>query len=121
MQAFNNNIVVVDGNLSVGKTSILKELEKKFPEKVKIHFEPVETYQWLAGINCLSEFYIGNKEQNFKFQMRVLLSNIENLKLAIRAVDFDDGRIQIIERGVLSSIHVFAETLFQTGKCIKIF
>lgn len=116
MQETKYIIVVIDGNIGVGKTSLLGKLEEKYPEKINVHFEPVETFKWLTGIDCLSEFYEGKRNKNFMFQLRVLQCSIENVKMALTAAECQKTKIQIIERGVLSCIYVFSENLYKTSK-----
>lgn len=113
-ESLKTKIYFVEGNIGVGKTSVINYLKNKYNNNDEYNFitEPIDRYRSLNlynttnTLNVLDEFY--NKRLHpFQFQTyisTVLLSHIvQNIK---------ENKINIIERSVFSAIDCFSKNLY---------
>jgi deoxyadenosine/deoxycytidine kinase len=102
--------ICIDSNIAGGKTTQLNLLEKELNKTdfiFKIYKEEVSKWQEEGWLN---KFYEDMKKNSFGFQMRVLLSQIEQGK------SFNlNNDIVISERSPLTNRYVFGEILFEDG------
>jgi deoxyadenosine/deoxycytidine kinase len=102
--------ICIDSNIAGGKTTQLNLLEKELKQTdflYKIYKEEVSKWQEEGWLN---KFYEDMKRNSFGFQMRVLLSQIEQGK------SFPDNNDVIVsERSPLTNRHVFGEILLEDG------
>lgn len=103
-------MIVIDGNIGVGKTSVLELLKLRNPEW-HIFFEPVDKYEHAGGRNLLKEFYDKKSGSAFMFQLMALISNYQTYMSA-----YQMKGVRIVERGIWSSLLVFAETVYNKGE-----
>jgi deoxyadenosine/deoxycytidine kinase len=108
--------ICIDSNIAGGKTTQLNLLEKELKKTdylYKIYKEEVSKWQEEGWLN---KFYEDMKKNSFGFQMRVLLSQIEQGN----SFYHNDGITQlydiiISERSPLTNRHVFGEILLDDG------
>ena len=108
-------IFSLDGNIGVGKSTLLKEIAKQFPEILIIQ-EPVDVWTALKnsdGQNLLELFYKDKHRYAYTFQNAAILSRLKLLKDAVAAAR--PGQIILTERSVLTDRCVFAEMLKDQG------
>jgi deoxyadenosine/deoxycytidine kinase len=102
--------ICIDSNIAGGKTTQLNLLEKKLNQTdfiFNIYKEEVNKWQEEGWLN---KFYEDMKKNSFGFQMRVLLSQIQQGK------SFNPNNdIIISERSPLTNRHVFSEILLEDG------
>jgi deoxyadenosine/deoxycytidine kinase len=109
-------IVSLDGNIGVGKTTLLNAIRDRFPD-ILIVPEPVDTWTSLkdeSGKNLLELFYEDKKRWAYTFQNAAILSRLRLLQEAVAAAK--PGQIILTERSVLTDKFVFAEMLRQSGE-----
>jgi len=109
-------IVSLDGNIGVGKTTLLNAIRDRFPD-ILIVPEPVDTWTSLkdeSGKNLLELFYEDKKRWAYTFQNAAILSRLRLLQDAVAAAK--PGQIILTERSVLTDKFVFAEMLRQSGE-----
>jgi deoxyadenosine/deoxycytidine kinase len=104
-------IVSLDGNIGVGKTTLLNAIRERFPD-ILIVPEPVDTWTSLkdeSGKNLLELFYEDKKRWAYTFQNAAILSRLRLLQEAV--ANAKPGQIILTERSVLTDKFVFAEML----------
>jgi deoxyadenosine/deoxycytidine kinase len=108
-------IISLDGNIGVGKTTLLEHIRKRFPNVVIVP-EPVDTWTRLKdeqGRNLLQLFYQDKRRWAFSFQQAAMLSRLLLLQKAV--ADAAPGQIILSERSVLTDRYVFADMLRASG------
>ena len=78
-------IISLDGNIGVGKTTLLEHIRKRFPNVVIVP-EPVDTWTRLKdeqGRNLLQLFYQDKRRWAFSFQQAAMLSRLLLLQKAV--------------------------------------
>jgi deoxyadenosine/deoxycytidine kinase len=89
--------ICIEGNIASSKSTLMAMLERR--EDLAIYPEPVAEWgEWLAL------FYKDTKRWAFGFQMKVLASFLQR--------QYDDAKVCIVERSMLSTRHVFGQLLF---------
>lgn len=107
-------IIFIEGNIAVGKSTILKALAAaKTTLNIQCIFEPVDTWQNLKdsnGKNLLDLFYSDMKRYAYSFQSYAFLS---------RARMFDtidmNADIIFVERSVFADKEIFATNCYKQG------
>lgn len=108
-------IISLDGNIGVGKSTLLEKIREHFPEIVIVQ-EPVDIWTQLKteeGTNLLELFYKDKKRWAFTFQQAAMLSRLLILQKAVK--EAKPGQIILSERSVLTDRHVFASMLHADG------
>lgn len=108
-------IFSLDGNIGVGKSTLLKQIAQQFPEILIIQ-EPVDVWTALKnsdGQNLLELFYKDKQRYAYTFQNAAILSRLKLLKDAVAAAR--PGQIILTERSVLTDRYVFATMLKEQG------
>lgn len=108
-------IFSLDGNIGVGKSTLLKQIADQFPE-ILIVQEPVDVWTALKnadGQNLLELFYKDKQRYAYTFQNAAILSRLKLLRDAVAAAK--PGQIILTERSVLTDRYVFAEMLKGQG------
>ena len=113
-------IVVVDGVIGAGKTTTIKEIEKRFDKinkdnknnenykqvKVKAIYEPVELWK---SIGALEYFYKDISRNAYSFQTFTYITRIASVIDEI--YDNPDADIYILERSIWTDRYIFMELL----------
>jgi len=112
-------IFSLDGNIGVGKTTLLKQIAERFPQIIIVR-EPVDIWTDLKnpdGSNLLELFYADKKRWAYTFQTAAFLSRLKLVKdaLATALAVAKPGQIILTERSVLTDRYVFAEMLRAQG------
>ena len=108
-------IFSLDGNIGVGKSTLLKQIANRFPD-VLILQEPVDVWTALKNSNgesLLELFYKDKRRYAYTFQNAAILSRLKLLRNAVQTAR--PGQIILTERSVLTDRHVFAEMLREQG------
>jgi deoxyadenosine/deoxycytidine kinase len=108
-------IFSLDGNIGVGKTTLLKQIAERFPNIVIVR-EPVDIWTDLKnpdGSNLLELFYSDKERWAYTFQTAAFLSRLKLVKDAL--LNAKPGQIILTERSVLTDRYVFAEMLRAQG------
>ena len=111
-------IVSIDGNIGAGKTTLFRELESRFSNRINFVFldEPVSTWQTICdenGVSLLELFYKDSKSWSFSFQIAAYISRLALLK---EAYERNPRSIIITERSLNTDRQVFAKMLYDEGK-----
>ena len=114
-------IFSIEGNIGVGKSTMLKNIEKYIGSQVnnrKVIFlqEPVDEWQSIKdskGEDILTKFYSNQDKYAFPFQM---MAYISRQALLMKTVDENPGAIIISERCIHTDKNVFAKMLYEDGK-----
>jgi len=106
-------IISLEGNIGIGKSTLLDNLEKYYDDKNVIFLrEPVDEWMKIkdsSGISILSHFYLDPQKYGCSFQLVVLKTMYELLSNTIK--ENLNCELIICERSVLSSYHVFAKMM----------
>tara|TARA_Y100000590_G_C15558922_1_gene953937 strand:- start:26 stop:631 length:606 start_codon:yes stop_codon:yes gene_type:complete len=99
--------IVIDGNIGSGKTTLLKNLNSTY----NVITEDIRL--WRPWLNL---FYKDIRHNSLGFQLRVLLSHLQN-----KNCDKDDYKEPyILERSPFTSIYVFGKLLEESGDLSKL-
>jgi deoxyadenosine/deoxycytidine kinase len=99
-------VVILEGNIGVGKSSVLRGLQAKYNDTFEIFPEPRDLWRNFDGKNYLQASYEA-KEGKYnveKFQILVIFSLLERA-INILKEAAQKNRIIIIERSLWSAIH----------------
>jgi deoxyadenosine/deoxycytidine kinase len=113
-------IISLDGNIGVGKTTLLDHIQKRFPDMIIVK-EPVDVWTHLKdeqGSNLLELFYKDKRRYAFTFQQAAMLSRLLLLQKAV--AEAKPGSLILTERSVLTDRFVFAEMLYTSGDLSKL-
>ncbi len=107
-------IVCIEGNIGSGKTTIISQISKLYPEYQIIN-EPVDLWLKLKdpedGKSLLEKFYTDKKRWSYTLQNTAFITRHLGAQTAINNLTSDKKTILISERGVLTDKHVFAKML----------
>ena len=111
MASYKPIIISIDGLIGSGKTYLLNQLKKKYPEW---HFvdEPLDTWTALkneSGESLLEVFYKDKQRWSYTFQNCAVLSRYLNIRKAI-----DNWRLSCIDNPELRRNNIFV-----TERCIE--
>jgi deoxynucleoside kinase len=109
----NGQIVSIEADIGAGKSTFLRLLNKYYPEKFCIIYEPLD--KWLSqtnkdGQNILELLYTDIKRWAYTFQHNAFLTRVQKIEQ-----ERDDTKCIVTERSVLSDFHVFAKMLKDQG------
>jgi deoxyadenosine/deoxycytidine kinase len=108
-------IVSVDGNLAVGKSTLLAEIQRLVdPSEILVCAEPVAEWTTMCdadGRSLLELFYADMSRWSYTFQNCAILTRLLATHKALKSA----AKIIITERSVLTDRHVFAEMLHNDG------
>ena len=111
-------IIVVEGNIGAGKSTILEQLMTKVRKdeddrEVIFHSEPIDIYTSVQSttcptpINLLEKVYVDPSKYTFQFQLVAALNNLNELLQASKDID----KIHMFERSWLFGAHVMLPML----------
>lgn len=114
-------IFSIEGNIGVGKSTMLRSIKEKLGNKIngkKCIFvqEPVEEWQAIKdakGEDILTKFYNNQSKYAFSFQM---MAYISRQALLIKTVEENPNCIIITERCIHTDKEVFAKMLYDDEK-----
>ena len=95
-------IVCVDGNIASGKTTVLREIEKRGG---RVYYEPFENNPWLPL------YYKDPKAHALNVQLWFLSERYRQYK----AADFASGGVVFIERSMYTDRFIFVEMIRRQG------
>lgn len=109
-------LITVEGNIGVGKTTFLKQIE--YIPDIKVIYEPVD--DWLAykdndDVSIFEMFYNNKKRYAFTFQIMALQTRFENLVRICEEKKNDDNVVVVCERSIFTDYNVFAKTTNKEG------
>lgn len=106
-----STVVVIDGPIGVGKSTVLGALEKRRPEMYAAIPEPTDLWTNWEGRNLLGEYY--DDGDALLFQLVVLLTRLEQWQHAINTAT---SPVLLVERHPLLDRHVFARSKLDTAQ-----
>ena len=117
-------IVIVEGNIAVGKTTFLRRVEDDSSLRdvchVHVLYEPLHLWQNLNGYNLLDTFYDNNSnDDNIAAELQYyIIFTMINRYLEALEIDKKDKKknIVLMERSVYSGIECFARVLNKRGR-----
>ncbi|XP_015794341.1 deoxynucleoside kinase [Tetranychus urticae] len=107
--------IIIEGNIGVGKTSLLEAMKETYGSSVKVFPEPVKKVQCCAGENLLSLMYNDPKRWSFTFQKAIALAM---MKIHMEARKTTDAHT-VTERSIFGTKIVFVEHLKNKGLITK--
>jgi len=103
--------IYVEGGVAAGKSALLSQLKKTYPDKVSINFEPIEIWQnYKNKYNLLDCLYESPKSFALRFQIVAQITQSKRELDPNRKV----SEYNFFERSVRSQ-KIFIETLFKYG------
>lgn len=108
-------LVIFEGNIGSGKSTILEEIKKLNLPGVLCVTEPVKTWEKIvdesSGKNILQHFYENKTKYALLMQLTALVSRHESLMNALKS----DAQIICMERCLATDAQVFAKSLKDAG------
>lgn len=116
MNANNNKLISIEGNIGSGKSTLLGKLLEIYATNPKIVFlkEPVDEWAEIRdanGITMLEKFYANQERYSFPFQMMAFISRLSMLK---KAMSEHKDSVIITERSLYTDKCVFAKMLYDS-------
>lgn len=113
-------IIVIDGNIGVGKSKVINTLKTFFEKNEKICFLDEPLTDWLNfkdenEKNILQLYYEDNKKYGFLFQLLALITRFQKFEKVLKNPE-NDKKIIITERSILSDKEVFKNILIDENK-----
>jgi len=110
--------VVIDANIGAGKTTLIGNLRKKLvsTDKIIFNFFEENVEEWINE-GWLSKYYSNIPKYASSFQMRVLLSHIEQRKKIkeLNKTQTTPIIVNICERCAMTTVYVFSKMLVNDG------
>lgn len=100
--------IFIEGNIGAGKSTLINSLAKY--DFIKIHQEPVDSWQNFNGFNLLDLVYKNPAKYGFMFQSFALLTMANR-----QTNDLDETKINVLERSIPSSTACFVQALIENG------
>ena len=110
-------IISIEGNIGSGKSSVIKELKKKYKQFYYLE-EPVDSWTSVKddnGKTILDLFYGDNTRWAYTFQNLAYITRVKQI-LAIK----DKYEYIVMERSIFTDRNVFAKIMEQDGHINKI-
>jgi len=110
--------ISIEANIGVGKSTFLENISKYYAQEFNTITEPLE--DWLKKFsdvdnNILGLLYENQDRWAYTFQHNAFLTRVQKLE-----TEYDDSKINITERSVLSDYNVFAKMLYHDKKLNEI-
>jgi deoxyadenosine/deoxycytidine kinase len=108
-------IISIEGNIGVGKTSIIELLKNNLSNEAEFIYEPVE--EWMAikdksGKNLLETFYGDKKRWSYTFQNVTYITRMNNI---VDKINNSEKKIIILDRSLSADLNTFAKMLYDDG------
>jgi len=109
-------IISIDGNIGIGKTTIINNLKKKFINNKNIIFLEEPVNEWIkitdGDKNIIEKFYEDPNKYAFAFQMLALISRFKIINDTIQQNQYS---IIITERSLYTDKYIFAKMLYESS------
>lgn len=108
-------IISIEGNIGCGKSTLIKELQKRVNANIIYLQEPVDIWTNISvdNISILDKFYEDPAKYAFSFQMMAYISRLSIINKAIKE---NPNAVIISERCLLTDKNVFAKMLYDSNK-----
>ena len=105
--------ISIEGNIGCGKTTLLKILQREFPQ-VKILNEPVGEWENIANgkVNLLDLYYKDPNRWGLTFQNYALFTRVRRWK---DNQNLADSQVRISERSLSADRYIFASVMKDEG------
>lgn len=109
-------LVTIEGNIGVGKTTFLQQIEAN--KDIVVLYEPVD--EWIkfkdnkSGKSLFELYYNDKSKYSFLFQMMALQTRFENL-VKCNNVEEHSDKIVVCERSILTDYNIFAKSMNEEG------
>lgn len=106
-------VIIIEGNIATGKSTLLNLIKEYFKEnkKVQIIQEPIENWQ---ESKLFKLYYENQKQYSELFQMYAFLSILKNFLKQ----NYQESDIIFIERSIYSSVNIFSTMLLERN-CVR--
>jgi deoxyadenosine/deoxycytidine kinase len=99
-------VVIVDGEIGVGKSTLLDMLAKCLGEHMRVCVIPEPVDQW-RKVGALDRFYKDPQGYAYTFQTYTFVTRVKSVIEAVKACP--DANIYLLERSILTDRHIFME------------
>lgn len=113
-------IISIEGNIGVGKSTLLRLLEQKYSKIADFVEEPVGVWEEILdenGKNLLQLYYEDKKRWSYTFQN---LANVTRLDIIASKLQNSKKPILILDRSLIADREIFARMLYDKGLMTKL-
>lgn len=103
-------MVVIEGNVGVGKSTFLNYLKQHL--NIDVMYEPNQLWQDVDGHNLLEQFFLDQRRWAYSCQSYILMTRIDQLMLELCDTKKD---FCLIERSIYSGRYCFAQVAKEIG------
>jgi deoxyadenosine/deoxycytidine kinase len=107
-------IYSLEGNISAGKTTILRRLKEEIPAILAIE-EPAAKWREFQGINMIKEFYADPYAGSFKFQTMIASSLAKHLSSVATLMDQRQKPLVVLMERCMESTTPFLRVAYARG------
>ena len=112
-------LVSIEGNIGAGKTTLINNLKKKYPNRDDILFleEPIDVWNTIQdekGKNILQNFYENLGKYAFTFQVMAYTTRLQLMKKTIANAP-RTVKVIVMERSLEADANIFAKMLYEEG------
>ncbi|ARF08290.1 deoxynucleoside kinase [Catovirus CTV1] len=109
---FKKQIISIEGNIGVGKSTLVNMLKELFQDNVEIIFEPIEDWINIVdddGKNILETFYNDKKRWSYTFQNVAYITRMNKI---VEALNNSTKKYIILDRSLDADLNTFAKMLY---------
>jgi deoxyguanosine kinase len=113
------NMICIEGNIGVGKTTLIRKLEDCIPD-AEFVFEPVDTWKNIKdenGENILQKFYNDQERWAYSFQTLAYITYMKEIEDIIK--NSKANKI-VLDRSLDTNKYIFEKMLYNNGKISEI-
>ena len=102
-------VIQIEGNIGVGKSTLINYLKSKLSKNHKIIFinEPINTWMNIEGYNLFHLYYTQRKKYSELFQYTCFMTQLhKSLK-----TNYKENQVIVMERSLYTNVHCFDKLL----------
>lgn len=108
-------MISIEGNIGVGKTTLMDMLKEKLHEEAEFIYEPIQEWQQIKdnnGKDILQTYYDDIPRWSYTFQN---IAYITRLKRIVKTIKNSNKKYIILDRSLLADLNTFAKMLHENG------
>lgn len=114
-------IISIEGNIGVGKSTLVKNLEEKFGLEMKFLIEPIKVWNQIIddkGNNILAKFYLDMNRWCYTFQNIAYVTRL--LEILKHSNLVSGKKILVLDRSLEADLNIFGKMLYDKNHMEKL-